>query len=92
MATTPSSIKTVNQCLRALGNERRLKIIVALTRSQQNVNDLSDLLGCSLAATSRHLLRLKDCGMVEREQRSMGASYSLVRNHPFIRVVLPMLK
>lgn len=91
MGTTPSNIKAVNQCLRALGNERRLRIVSALTRGPWNVTDLSTLLRCSLAATSRHLLRLKDCGMVEREQRSMEASYTLVRTHPFIRVVLPML-
>ena len=79
-------------CLRALGNERRLKIVTALHRSPMAVVDIADLLRCSEAAASKHLHRLLACGMVDREQRGYHAVYSLIRSERFIRMVLPLLR
>jgi DNA-binding HxlR family transcriptional regulator len=86
-----SDYKPIATCLRVLANERRLAIVRFLTNGPRVVWEISAHVQCSEQAASKHLRRLLDCGMVTREQTGFSATYSLVRSHPFIRMVLPKL-
>lgn len=86
------NIREVTNCLRALANERRLRIVALLAKESRTVWELGAALGCSEKAASKHLQKLRACGMVNREQHGYHAVYSLIRREQFIRIVLPLLR
>ncbi len=64
--------------LKALGNEKRLKIIKLLSKS--GVNSVSDVAGSiklSFKSTSKHLNRLSQLGILESEGRGKYIEYSI---------------
>lgn len=91
LAHAMASITETAKCLRLLGNERRLRIVVAAAQHPHAVHELCALLHCSQAATSKHLRRLYECGMVEREQVGPEAVYRTQRKHPFVALILRTL-
>ncbi len=72
--------------LKALANRRRLALFTYLRRHHEaTVGELATSIKLSLKATSKHLAILASVGVLEREQRSVLAYYSLAR--PLPRVV-----
>ena len=66
------------QILKAIANERRLKILRILNNEAgKSVSDLSGDIHLSFKATSRHLQKLKDARLVLSEQRNTNQHYSL---------------
>lgn len=79
-------MRELTKCLKALANERRLKIISILAKHEPLIiNDIADRLGLSLKSTSKHIQKLSDCGIVERNQRSSQVYCRLSRKHPVFR-------
>jgi DNA-binding transcriptional ArsR family regulator len=63
----------------ALGDETRIKIVKLLSEGEQNVDDLTRLLGVSQPTISHHLRVLRESGLVQSEKRGRSIYYSLVQ-------------
>ena len=63
--------------LKALSNERRLKIIIALYQGEKNVGELETIVGLSQSALSQHLARLRRDGLVNTRRDAQTIYYSM---------------
>lgn len=82
--TTPLSLKS--KVFRGLADSSRLSVLESLVAGARCVSDIVALTGLSQPSVSNHLACLRECGLVEREQRGRFAYYSLA--DPGVRVVL----
>jgi DNA-binding transcriptional ArsR family regulator len=68
----------LEKILKALANRRRLAILKHLKMRQgDNVGCIAREIGLSLVSTSKHLIILARCGILEKEQRSLEVFYRL---------------
>jgi len=75
--------KTLSRKFKALGNERRLKIIKELLkRKRLTVGEISDSINLSFRSTSRHLKVLENANLVGWEQVSKNIYYFLSPDAP----------
>ncbi len=73
-------LKAYKRCFRALANETRLRILVALlTGRPKNVTQLSSELGLKQSTISHNLKRLLDCGFIGVRVRGHFHYYSANR-------------
>ena len=64
--------------VKALAHPARLMIVDELTdHDQRCVGDLTDMIGTDLSTVSRHLLVLRNAGIVESEKRGTTVYYRL---------------
>lgn len=71
-------MRKLAKIFKALGNERRLKILKILSRRRfLSVGQIADDLRLSVRSTSKHLLILETAGLVSRRQRRSKVFYSL---------------
>jgi DNA-binding transcriptional ArsR family regulator len=85
--------REMTKCLKALANERRIRIIRELGASHEyTVGDLARRIKLSYKSTSKHLLKLAECDLITREQRSLEVYCRLNPVHPILRLLLPHLK
>jgi ArsR family transcriptional regulator len=64
--------------VKALAHPARLMIVDELTdHGQRCVSDLTDMIGTDLSTVSRHLLVLRNAGIVESEKRGTTVYYRL---------------
>ena len=79
--------------LKALGNDRRLKIIALLIRRVScTVGEIAESIHLSFRSTSRHLQLLRHAGFIEGEQIGLAVHYRLRRDHPLFRALGGHLK
>jgi len=62
---------------RALSEPQRLKALNALRQRPRNVSELTALLGCSQANTSKHLATLARHGLVSRQSQGTSTYYEI---------------
>ena len=62
---------------KALGHADRLRLLEAVADGERCVCDLVDEVGSSWSTVSRHLLVLKEAGLVEDEKRGLQVFYRL---------------
>ena len=62
---------------RALSEPQRLRALNALRERPRNVSELTELLGCSQANTSKHLATLARYGLVSRRSEGTVAIYEI---------------
>lgn len=72
-----NSIDVAVNLLKAMSNERRLKILCALYRGEKCVGDLEDIVGLSQSAISQHLARLRKDGVVNTRRNAQTIYYSI---------------
>ena len=76
-------MKEQEKILKALANKRRLQIIKYLkNKKEATVGEIADHLKLSFKSSSKHLLMLMHTNIVEKEQRSLSAFYSLSSHYP----------
>lgn len=64
--------------LRALANERRLMILCLLVASEElTVGDLAEELGLSQSATSQHLAKMREEGLVAFRREAQSIHYRI---------------
>lgn len=63
--------------LKAIGNERRLRILCHLSRGEHAVGELEPLVGLSQSALSQHLARLREDGLVATRRCAQTVFYGL---------------
>ena len=72
-------LETKARVFRALGDPSRLAVLEALRAGPRCVSDLVATTQLSQPNVSGHLALLRDCSLVDREQRGRFAYYSLGR-------------
>ena len=78
-------MKDHEKSLKALANKRRLEIIKYLKKAKEaTVGEIASHLKLSFKSTSKHLLILMHASIVEKDQRSLSAFYSLAPSIPSI--------
>lgn len=84
--------KEMTRCLKALANERRVRIIHELRRMPGlTVGGIARILKLSYPSTSRHIQKLASCEIITLDQQSLNVSCYLNKNHPLLRSVLSLL-
>ncbi len=66
------------EIFKALGHEDRLRIIEEVYEGERCVCDLVEAVGSSWSTVSRHLLVLKEAGLLADEKRGLQVFYRLV--------------
>lgn len=67
----------------ALGNLRRLKIVKLLsTAHSASVGEIASKIGLSFKSTSRHLVKLRNAGITDRDQQGLVMFYKLAYPKP----------
>ena len=62
---------------KAMSNANRLEILEFLAQGEHNVDELSKLVGISIANTSQHLQQLRQAGLVLSRKQGLKVYYSL---------------
>ncbi len=75
--------------LRALSQPVRLKVIEALKGGEKSVGTLVKQIGISQSSLSRHLLALRDAGILVSRQQKTTVYYDL-RDHDIFQVLRPI--
>ncbi len=71
------NIEQAVNLLKALSNEKRLIIIMALYRGEKSVGELESIVGLSQSALSQHLARLRRDRLVSTRREAQTIYYSL---------------
>ncbi|MBP7336192.1 helix-turn-helix transcriptional regulator [Niveispirillum sp.] len=79
MDAMPLPVKTVAAAalLKAMGNERRLSILLHLSQGEKSVGELESLVGLSQSALSQHLAVLRQERMVRTRRQAQTIFYRL---------------
>ena len=75
--------------LRALSHPVRLKIIEVLKHGEKSVSNLVKQLGVEQSSLSRHLLALRDAGILKSRQERTTVYYG-IRDHDIFQVLRPI--
>lgn len=75
--------------LRAIGSPHRLMILCLLTKGENTVTEIADVLGVRQSLASQHLTHLRLNGLVEVQRRGHFAYYSL--SHTVAREIVEIL-
>jgi DNA-binding transcriptional ArsR family regulator len=79
------NIKNLEKILKALANQRRLKIIKTLSKERElNVDQISEAIRLSFKATSKHLGILRQLDILDRKQVNLNMYYRISNNLPTI--------
>jgi len=71
-------IRSLEKILKILANKRRLAIICYLKKkSEARVGDVAEAINLSLTSTSKHLMKLFNADIVDRNQKSLEVWYKL---------------
>lgn len=77
------NLKNLTRKFKALGNERRLKIIKELLKHKKlTVGELSEKINLSFRSTSKHLKVLESTGFISWKQMGTNIYYFIVTETP----------
>jgi ArsR family transcriptional regulator len=65
------------EVIKAMAHPTRLLIIEELEKNERCVGELTDMVGADTSTVSKHLLVLKNAGLIEDEKRGQMVYYSL---------------
>ena len=86
------NLKNLGKKFKALGNERRLRIMEELLKSKKlTVGEVSDRIKLSFRSTSRHLKILENAEFVNYEQVGINMYYFISSEAPkeFLKLIKP---
>ena len=72
-------IKMIAKVMKALTDEKRLRILYALYRQKMCVCMIADLVKCSYSKCSYHIAKLKDAGLIKAVKKGNYIIYSLTK-------------
>lgn len=76
-------MKNVEKFLRAIGDDKRLRILKMLEKKDLCVCEITAVLGIRQPTVSRHLKRLEEAGLIQERQKSFYTEYYVSKSHPF---------
>ena len=87
-AATPADYRTAAVWFREIANANRIGVMALVSNGEQSVGDLSSALGISMSGVSRHLTRLRLCGLIQPKRRGQTMLYSLTpKGSQLLRIV-----
>ena len=72
-----NNIDTAVNMLKAISNEKRLRIVYALYNGEKSVGELEDIVELSQSALSQHLARLRRDKLVKARRQAQTIFYSM---------------
>lgn len=75
--TLPARFEAQAQIMKALSHPTRLFIVNELANSERCVCELTEMVGVDISTISKHLLIMKNAGIVDYEKRGTNIFYSL---------------
>jgi len=78
---TPAKLTKLTDIFKILGDSTRAKILLALSKEELCVCDISHVLGLSLSAVSHQLRLLRNLGLVKYRNEGRMAFYTLDDEH-----------
>lgn len=78
---TPTTIETVAQLFKAMGDPTRIKILLHLRAGESSVNDLADSLAMNQSAISHQLRILKSLNIVKYRRDGVTMLYTIADDH-----------
>lgn len=76
-----AAVRVAADAFRMLGDENRIKILVALLQGESSVNCLAELVGANPSAVSQHLAKLRLAGLVTVRREGTYAYYQAANSH-----------
>lgn len=76
-----AGIENLSHLFKALADETRVRIAVALSKEELCVCDVATLMEISVATASHHLRRLRDMGLAKYRKQGKMVFYSLDDEH-----------
>ncbi len=71
------SLKIRARVIKAMANETRLFIVEELAKEKKSVSELTEMVGSDISTISRHLLILRNAGIISDERKGNRIYYSL---------------
>ena len=91
LAALQRNAGTAASMLRALANERRLMILCLLIADQElSAGELADRVGLSQSATSQHLAKMREEGLITFRRESQTVHYRIA--DPSVKRLMATLK
>lgn len=85
--------KELTRCLKALANERRMRIIQELLAvAPLDVGALARRIHLSYKSTAKHIAQLERCDLLQRTRRGIEVFYRVDRSHPLLRSILQYVR
>lgn len=80
------------EILKALADEKRLQIMCLLIHGARCVCEIEPALNCSQSSTSKHLIRLKQVGLIQSEKKGQWVHYYIPAEvfvqYPFLKSLI----
>lgn len=74
-------VENVSKIFSMLGEPARMKIVLSLMEGELCVYHICEITGAKQSATSQHLRKLKDCGIIKSRKEANQVLYSLSDEH-----------
>lgn len=74
-------MKDLEQILKVLADKNRMRIIKLLEKRKMCVCELTYILGIKQPSVSRHLKKLRECGIIQEEKNSYWKDYYLIKKN-----------
>ncbi len=76
-------VEAISRIFSLLGDQNRMKIILALMEGELCVYHICEIIGSSQSAVSQHLRKLKDAKIVKSQKIGNQVLYSIADEHIF---------
>ena len=80
------------EILKELAEEKRLQIMCLLFHGARCVCEIEPALKCSQSSTSKHLIKLKQAGLIESQKKGQWVHYyipeSVFSKYPFLKSLI----
>ncbi|MCX5642445.1 MAG: metalloregulator ArsR/SmtB family transcription factor [Candidatus Omnitrophica bacterium] len=76
-------MKKTEKFLRAVADDKRLRILKMLEKKSMCVCEITAVLGIRQPTVSRHLKRLEKVGLIDQKQNGFYTDCRIVKGHPF---------
>ena len=81
-------MKDLEKKLKALADDKRLRILKMLEKQKMCVCELASVLGITQPSVSRHLRKLKKAGLIESEHNGFWTDYYIVCNGKYADILI----
>lgn len=89
MDSDPMGRRELTRCLKALANERRMRILQELLAGAPlDAGALAQRIHLSYKSTAKHLAQLERCDFLQRTRMGVEVFYRVDRSHPLLRSIL----
>jgi len=85
-------VNKIEAVLKALADEKRLRIVKLLERHPLCVCEIAFVLGITQPAVSKHLKKMKDAGIIGCEQDGFWTNYYLTQDNAHVKNLLKNVK